>query len=603
MLIRVIRIISIPLITGLIISFYPVRDFISNGIGQITQGINSHSLRTVRGTTSGSFQKLAKYIGERNSQEVIEGLARLGFKEDEIDKAVKEVVEFIEMESVSWGWWSKLVKESKAALLAFPRIIALDSGKKPYLLIRPDFREKRKIFNNKSLSGLVGFFERSSPQVLIDLFSELTLAHFNVDRIYVMRKVSKTLPQLPEEWRERQEKLGSNFDWKELLLEPPEIEIKLIEIIAGEEIFPQLMEQNPVYEYYNLNQLVPLYLLKRSWINRFLITSYENHATNIVEYKKFIQAYPSKDNIHYDGKYYYYLWIDYVRNYMVKWSQHEVPESIIEHLILRTAQEKGKEISELEQEDFEKLDFLRHMTYKEEISFDRKGLKKMIYSNPYSGMEGFRKKVITPFKEKMESEIEDIKREVIEKGKVEDWNKYSLWARKTYIEEEVLNPKDKTWEKLTESDLPEGFLNTVSFQKDLNIAKAILWVDLDLFERTEIHPITTEDYVIRLLLFDVPIVWEETSKGMRKDWVKMLARQEGVTIEEILSQPASSDIWDKKIDFISDPLNIFSKTFHTKLVPLSPFRKGTDDWSLRAMLDEVYNGDPDELRKDLFKED
>lgn len=560
------------------------------------------SARIVRKSAQSPMQQFSEYVGEDNAQEILKELEKLGFSQGEINQGVKKIIEFIEMgdiPKVPPGWWTELVDKNLATLFIFPRLVALDSGKKDYLLTRPDYRKKREIFNNKSIVGLVGYFERTSEEELKNKFPELKSINFNdVDRVYIMQRALKTSPETAIEWRQKQKQLGSNFNWRELKYESPQIETKLVELIAKEKIFPQLMEENPKFKYYSLDTFVPLYLLSTRSLVRFLygifVTQYG--GKDIINFKRDVKAYPSQDNIHY-GKYYRYLWIDYIRNSIVYWSKQEVPKSVIEHLVLRVAQERGKTLRSLIRKDFKKLDFLRYMVWDEDnINYRKKGVVRMIEGGPYYGMRDFRKRLIMPLAEKIRNEVDNIKREFSEEGKVKDWSKYSVWARKTYLEKEILNGKD--WRELNKSELPEGFLEAFPI-KDLNFVKAMLWVDLDLYERIAVHLITTEDWVTKLL-WGEDIDWGKTPIGVREDWVRMLAKQENMSVVEILSQPACSNIWDKKINFKSDPLGIFSNTFE-RLLPFMPKREASKDWTLRPILEEAYDGDMKKLRKDLLK--
>ncbi len=560
------------------------------------------SLRKVRGGLSeGSFQKLAQHTGEGTAQKIIDDLTNLNYSQSEIDTAINEVVAFIQFERTPWGWW---LKASDAAMCALVRILAYDKKMKPHLLFNTDLKEKRAVFGGKSLRGLDNYFRQKSEDELKRRFG-LNDIDFKGGRFYVLAKALRILPQNLEQWIERIS-VKHNFQWQELI---PEIDIEraIIEKAAKEIYFVHLREVDRSFKYYNLNYFRPLYRVTSEMLknhkegvdlsveellghyHKTLIGPYLNHGNNIIELRKNLKFYPGLEEK--------YLWVDMIRSVYIHWGR-EVPEEIKKHLVLRVAQEIGKEPEDLRYRDFYILDFLS----RKDLGYS-KGLSTMIRCSPFYGMDKFREKIIYPLMREIRQEVESIKREISEKGRVTNWRKYSLWARKTYLEEAILSPRGKTWEELKEFELPEGFLLSFPIIRDLYFAKATLWIDLDLYERTEIHPITTEDWVTRLVTEGSMLEdWGKTPPGVREDWIKMLAAQENVSIEEILLQPASSEIWDKVIDFKSDPLDIFSETF-IKLILFMPDAIPTIDWSLRAMLDEVYEGNPDKLIEDLFGED
>lgn len=588
------------ILLGSWIAFIP--NELLNHFAQINLDLSTDSLRKVRGEVSeGSFQKLALHTREDTAQKIIDDLTNLNYNQNEIDTAINEVVAFIQFERTPWGWW---LKTSNATMCAIIRILAYDKKTKPYLLFDSDLKEKRAVFGGKSLSGLDSYFREKSEDELKRRFG-LNDIDFKGGRFYVLAKALRILPQNLEQWIERIS-VKPNFQWKELIPEK-DIERAIIEKAAKEIYFVRLQENDGSFKYYNPKNFCPLYRVTSEMLknrkkgvdlnvedllgpyHRTLSGIYQNHGNNIIELRKNLGFYPGLKEK--------YLWIDMIRNMYIYWGRNEVPEEIKKHLVLRVAQEIGKDPENLRYKDFCILDFLS----RKDLRYS-KGLETMIRLSPFYGMDKFREYIIYPLMREIEQEVESIKKEISEKGRVVNWYKYSLWARKTYLEQEILAPKNKTWEELKGYELPEGFLQSFPIIGDLYFAKATLWIDLDLYERTEIHSITTEDWVIRLLTGGSMYEdWRKTSPGVREDWIKMLAAQENVSIEEILLQPASSEIWDKVIDFKSDPLGIFSETF-TKLILLMPDAIPHIDWSLRAMLDEVYKGDPDKLIEDLFVE-
>lgn len=555
------------------------------------------------------FQLLSQQIDEEDLKKIIEKLRLLNFKEEEISEAISEVAEFIKIKKVPYRWWPQ---SSNAGMTLACLILALSLNKESHLLHESDLLEKLVIFNGKSLGGLRAYFRNIDKEKLLKRFSHLKEEYFtdpDLKRFYVLFKALKIGPTTAQHWIECIASY-TYFNWAWLRYETKEIKKYIIEKAFREELFPRLERIDKSLEYYNYNFYFP-----GEFIDSLMLTNQKEgvnlkvnflgdkdlegfykklHSSNLIQFKKYYGFYPDlKDK---------YLWINYIRNAHplfgnigVQWDRQEVPGEIITHLSLRVAQERGKRIEDLIYDDFLNLDFLG----RKDLGWQTKGLLEMINSKPFFGMKRFRKQIIDPLLKKLREEIENIKMEILEKGRVKDWQRYSLWARKIYIEEEILKGKD--WQSLKESELPEGFLNTKDFMGYLDIMKAILWIDLDLYERIFIHPITTEDWVTRLL-FDFPILdWEKTPKGFHKDLVRMLAKQLNMDPIELLEAiPENPEFLEITINFYSDPLNIFSDTFY-KLLPLMPTLMPTEDWKLKTLLNEVYNGDIEKLKK-LFKE-
>lgn len=578
---------------------------------QINLDFLEDSLRRLR-DPKGDFEQLKLYLGEDITKEVIKDLARIGFSKDEMDKAISEVVKFVPLEKVPMGWWPNV--SNVGMTLAF---IVLSYDKeldtKYHLLHEADLMKKVGIYKGKSLDGLRYYFRETPPEKLMARFPHLKEEYFadpDIKRFYILIKALRVAPQGPKQWSEC---IASyrRFPWKWLKYEPIGIQKSIIERAFREELFPRLSKIDPSLNYYNLDYYFPGEFINASMLtnsikgvdlrvsflgNKDLEGFYELHGSNIDQFRKDFGWEPSLQEK--------YRWINLIRSrhplwggFTPLWESGRVPDEILGHLCLRIAQEIGKDPRELVfEEDFLNLDFLG----RKDLGWPTKGLTEMVLAKRFGGIEKFREEIIFPMVKKIEQEVENIKREISDIGIVQDWNKYSLWAKKTYLEQEIL--KGSAWQKIKESDLPEGFIKAYPFTEYLDMMKAILWVDLDLYERILIHPITTEDYVTRLL-FDFPILeWEKTSKGMRKDWVRMLAHQLKMEplefLENLKINPKLAEI---VIDFKSDPLGIFSETFR-KLLPLLPEAKPTEDWSLSSLLNEAYKGDIDKLR-DLFRED
>lgn len=183
-------------------------------------------------------------------------------------------------------------------------------------------------------------------------------------------------------------------------------------MIYSNEILPKLMGRDPSYGYYPTTKFVPTCRINER-VARTYFSDLLSHYGDMYRFRSGIKAYPDDAS--------YYLWIDLIRQCIPAWSKGEIPTAIIEHLVMRVAQEKGKEISKLERGDFGHLSFPWHPILEGgALKFRGKGLVCMIY-NMFGSYQNFKRAILEPLQERSAQEVMRIREEMSGKGFVEDW--------------------------------------------------------------------------------------------------------------------------------------------------------------------------------------